>query len=49
MGWDEDNLLTGADDALLDAAREDITDTLDLVHAGDGEAHGGGVTLRGAW
>merc|ERR1719258_1011825 len=41
VGWDEDNLLTGADDALLAAAREDITDTLDLVHAGDGEAHVG--------
>ena len=39
VGWDEDDLLTGADDALLNAAREDITDTLDLVHARDGEAH----------
>ena len=39
VGRDEDNLLTGADATLLDAAGEDITDTLDLVHAGDGEAH----------
>merc|ERR1719258_237681 len=47
VGWDEDDLLTGADDALLDAAREDITDTLDLVHAGDGEAHVGLVVAGG--
>lgn len=41
MGGHEDDFLTGLDDALLDAASQHITNTLDLVGAGDGETHGG--------
>merc|ERR1711939_803144 len=39
--WQEDDLLTWLHDALLDAAGEDIADTLDLVDARDWHAHWG--------
>ena len=38
---DEHDIFTGADRTLFNAAREDITDTLDLVHTRDGQAHVG--------
>mmetsp|Transcript_33515 Transcript_33515/g.60545 ORF Transcript_33515/g.60545 Transcript_33515/m.60545 type:complete len:323 (+) Transcript_33515:704-1672(+) len=40
VGGEEDNLITGLDDTLLDAASKDITDTLNLVGTGDGETEG---------
>mmetsp|Transcript_23528 Transcript_23528/g.54456 ORF Transcript_23528/g.54456 Transcript_23528/m.54456 type:complete len:308 (+) Transcript_23528:361-1284(+) len=39
VGWHEDHLLVGLDDALLDAAGEHVAHALDLVDARDGEAH----------
>merc|ERR1711862_259646 len=41
VGGKEDDLLTRLHDALLDTSGQHITDTLDLVDAGDGHAHGG--------
>jgi hypothetical protein len=40
VGGQEEDLVVGLDLALLEAAGEHIADTLDLVHARDGEAHG---------
>merc|ERR1711935_996329 len=39
VGWEEDRLLARLHDALLDTASQHITDTLDLVDAGDWHAH----------
>ena len=41
VGGHEDDLITGLDDALLHAARQHITHTLDLVDTGDGQAQRG--------
>mmetsp|Transcript_45250 Transcript_45250/g.75478 ORF Transcript_45250/g.75478 Transcript_45250/m.75478 type:complete len:492 (+) Transcript_45250:209-1684(+) len=41
VGGHEDDFLVGLDESLLNAASEHITDTLDLVDPGDGEAHRG--------
>mmetsp|Transcript_32894 Transcript_32894/g.73903 ORF Transcript_32894/g.73903 Transcript_32894/m.73903 type:complete len:320 (-) Transcript_32894:22-981(-) len=42
----EDNILSGVDDTLLDTSSQHVTNTLDLVDARDGAAHGGiDVTL----
>lgn len=41
VGGHEDDLIAGLDNALLHAARQHITHTLDLVDAGDGQAQGG--------
>jgi hypothetical protein len=44
----EAHLVVGLDDTLFDTAGDDITNTLDLVHARNGHAGGfGGVTDRG--
>merc|ERR1719198_82593 len=49
VGGQEDDFLTRLHDTLLDTSGEDITDTLDLVDAGDGHAHrGSDGTLRHA-
>ena len=49
VGGHEDNISVLGDLTLLDAAGEDITDTLNLVDTGDGHAHVlVGVTLGGA-
>mmetsp|Transcript_8291 Transcript_8291/g.10057 ORF Transcript_8291/g.10057 Transcript_8291/m.10057 type:complete len:316 (+) Transcript_8291:679-1626(+) len=40
VGRHEDNFLVGLDEALLNAASKHITNTLDLVDARDGHAHG---------
>lgn len=40
VGGQEDDLIAGLDQALLDAAGQHIADTLDLVGAGDGQAQG---------
>ena len=41
VGGHEDDLIAGLDDALLHAARQHITHTLDLVDTGDGQAQRG--------
>mmetsp|Transcript_2663 Transcript_2663/g.8904 ORF Transcript_2663/g.8904 Transcript_2663/m.8904 type:complete len:295 (+) Transcript_2663:210-1094(+) len=47
VGGHEDHLLVGLHEALLDAARQHIADTLDLVDAGDGHAHRRGFVAAG--
>ncbi len=41
VGGHEDDILAGVDEALLDTAGQNVADTLDLVDARDGAAHGG--------
>ncbi len=41
VGGHEDDVLAGVDKALLDAASQNVANTLDLVDAGDWAAHGG--------
>mmetsp|Transcript_44767 Transcript_44767/g.111447 ORF Transcript_44767/g.111447 Transcript_44767/m.111447 type:complete len:494 (-) Transcript_44767:32-1513(-) len=47
VGGHVDHLLVGLDETLLDTSRNHITDTLDLVDARDGHAHGRGLVAAG--